>query len=160
MIPTVYKWRSGYNYKCSPEDAAQVMNGLADAGELNAERLVEISRPEDAPLHNDFEWNDTKAAEQWRKQQGRCMINSLLMIPEEKDTEIGKDPVRAFFKVSPVETAQYESTQVLIRSEDGREAMREQAQKELISYVQKFRTILAWTGADVSIKQALRMIAK
>ena len=88
------------------------------------------------------------------------MINSLLMIPEEKDTEIGKDPVRAFFKVSPVETAQYESTQVLIRSEDGREAMREQAQKELISYVQKFRTILAWTGADVSIKQALRMIAK
>lgn len=160
MIPTVYKWRAGYNYKCNPEDAAQVMNGLADAGELNADRLVEISRPEDAPLHNDFEWDDTKAAAQWRKQQGRCMINSLLMIPEEKDEEIGKDPVRAFFKVSMVETAQYESTQVLIRNEDGREAMREQAQKELISYVQKFRNVLAWTGADVSIKQALRLIAK
>lgn len=155
----VYQWRTGYNYKASPEIAAKVMTKLAKKGQLNANSLVEVSRPVSAPLHDDFEWDDTKAADNWRKQQGRNMINSLIMIPEEKDHEDSKGPVRAFFKVEPLSRKeQYESTQVLIRTQSGRDAMRDQAQKELVSYRQKYRNILEWTGADVNVEQAIQTL--
>ena len=153
----VYKWRVGYNFKTDPEKAAKVMNKLAKGGQLNAENLVAVSRPKNAPLHDDFEWDDTKAAENWRKQQGRCMINSLLMIPEESDKE-EKEPIRAFFKVSQVESSQYESTEVLVRTQNGRDALRDQAQKELNSYRQKYRNVLEWTGAKEEIDRAIDLI--
>ncbi len=153
----VYKWRVGYNFKADPEKAANVMNKLAKTGQLNAENLVEVSRPKNAPLHDDFEWDDTKAAENWRKQQGRCMINSLLMVPEETGHK-SKEPIRAFFKVEHMESAQYESTEVLIRTQDGRDALREQAQKELSSYRQKYRSVLEWTGAKAEIDKAIDLI--
>lgn len=152
----VYQWSSGFNYKAKPEDAAKVMQKLAAKGELNAANLVKVSKPKSAPLHEDFEWDDTKAADNWRKQQGRCMINSLIMVPEETDCDSTRGPVRAFFKVEPLSRGgQYESTQVLIRTQNGRDALRDQAEKELISYRQKYRTILEWTGAEEGIEQAL-----
>lgn len=154
----VYQWRVGYNFKADPGKAANVMNKLARDGQLNAENLIEVSKPKDAPLHDDFEWDDTKAAENWRKQQGRCMINSLLMIPEETDKEEAKEPIRAFFKVAHVDSAQYESTTILIRTQNGRDALRDQAQKELNSYRQKYRTVLEWTGAKVEIDKAIELI--
>ena len=154
----VYQWRIGYNFKADPEKAAKVMSKLADKGKLNAENLVEVSKPKNAPLHDDFEWDDTKAAENWRKQQGRCMINSLLMIPEETDSEEDKEPIRAFFKVAQVENAQYESTSVLIRTQNGRDALRDQALRELNSYRQKYRTVLDWTGAYGEINKAIDLL--
>jgi len=153
----VYKWRIGYNFKADPEKAASVMNKLAEKGKLNAENLVAVSKPKNAPLHDDFEWDDTKAAENWRKQQGRCMINSLLMIPEESDMR-DTEPIRAFFKVSQVESMQYESTEVLIRTQNGRDALRDQAQKELNSYRQKYRAVLEWTGAKEDIDKAIELL--
>lgn len=154
----VYQWRAGYNFKADPAKAAKVMGKLADQGRLNAESLVEVSKPKNAPLHDDFEWDDTKAAENWRKQQGRCMINSLLMIPEETDMGEEKEPIRAFFKVTQVENSQYESTSVLIRTQNGRDALRDQAQKELNSYRQKYRAVLEWTGAREEIDKAIDLM--
>ena len=155
----VYQWSAGYNYKASPEAAAKVMQKLADAGQLNASNLVKVSRPKNAPLHDDFEWDDTKAAESWRKQQGRCMINSLIIIPEEKDEKAESGPVRAFFKVKPLShESVYESTQVLIKSRDGREALREQAAKELTSFRMKYNTILKWVGIEEEINDSIERL--
>jgi hypothetical protein len=133
------------------------MNELAEAGTLNAETLVEVSRPEDAPLHNEFEWDDTKAAESWRKHQGRNIINALIMTPEAEE-EQNKEPIRAFFKVSASE--QYESTNVLIQSQNGRDSLRDQARKELLSYRMKFYSVLKWTGAEIGVMQALEELDK
>lgn len=153
----VYQWRAGYYHKTDPAIAAQVMNGLSETGELNASRLVEVSRPEDAPLHGEFEWDDTIAADSWRKHQGRNLINALIMVPEvESDGE--KEPIRAFFKVSASE--QYESTNVLIQNQNGRDALRDQARKELLSYRMKFYSVLKWTGAEVGVTQALEELEK
>ena len=85
------------------------------------------------------------------------MINSLLMIPEESDKE-EKEPIRAVFKVSQVESSQYESTEVLVRTQNGRDALRDQAQKELNSYRQKYRNVLEWTGAKEEIDRAIDLI--
>lgn len=44
---------------------------------LSPETLLEASRAEDAPLHNEFEWDDTVAAEKFRKEQARFIIRNL-----------------------------------------------------------------------------------
>ena len=62
-------WAKGSVFKADPNIAKDVMDQLSAEGRLSPLDLVEASRPEDAPLHNEFEWNDTIAAQKWRKGQ-------------------------------------------------------------------------------------------
>ena len=89
------KW--GKILKNSAEVAGPVLMALKESEKgLNPDTLLEASRPEDAPLHNEFEWDDTVAAEKFRKEQARYIIRHLVVI--HKDTngaeQIVKD--RAF----------------------------------------------------------------
>jgi len=57
----------------------QVFNEIeakSSNGGVQAKDFVDASRPEDAPLHDQFEWNDSKAGEEWRIQQARVMMSS------------------------------------------------------------------------------------
>jgi hypothetical protein len=150
----VYLWKTGARINADPEEAAQVMNALAKEGRLNAETLVEVSKPEDAPLHKAFEWDDTIAAEKWRCHQGRHIINAIVVVNED---EPQKEPIRAYFKVE-TNGGQYEPTEVLIQTVDGQQALKEMAKKELAAFRSKYQNILAWCGADQLIMDAVSML--
>jgi len=62
---------------------------------LTPESLLDASRDENAPLHNEFEWDDTVAAEKFRKEQARCIIRHLV-IQRIDATEEGYPKERAF----------------------------------------------------------------
>lgn len=47
------------------------------AGGLTAEAVVEAARPKSSPLHDAFEWSDSKAAREYRLEQARCLIRSI-----------------------------------------------------------------------------------
>lgn len=66
---------------------------LAEGG-LTPRAVVDASRPEDAPLHGLFEWDDRKAAESWRIDQARTAISSLRVVVRE-----GELPAPAFASV-------------------------------------------------------------
>ena len=134
----VYKWKDGARVKTAAEIAASVMNGLAKKNQLNAETLVNVSRPDDAPLHQEFEWDDPTAAEEWRKQQARCLIHSLVVIDEESEN---KEPIRMFFKIAE-SSSNYESIDMILRTEDSTEALRNLALRELTSFKAKYNSIL------------------
>ena len=72
-----YTWCDGSHHKVDPNVAAQVATELEEAGMLTAKNLVDVSRPEDAPLHDEFEWDDSVAAEKYREGQARNVIHSL-----------------------------------------------------------------------------------
>lgn len=93
----VYKWKDAKQIRANANEAAQVMNQLAERGALTAENLVEASKPGDAPLHNDFEWDNDKAANEYRKHQARNIINALVIVPDE--TVPTNEPVRAYFQI-------------------------------------------------------------
>lgn len=46
-------------------------------GTLKPEMVVEESKPEGALLHKCFQWDDTKAADLWRKEQARQLIKNI-----------------------------------------------------------------------------------
>jgi len=45
-----------------------------DSETVMAERLIDLARPQDHPLHKEFTWNDRKAAEERRLEQARKLI--------------------------------------------------------------------------------------
>lgn len=49
-------------------------------GRITAERLVQAARDKKHPLHDDFEWDDKKAAHEHRVHQAREIIASVRMI--------------------------------------------------------------------------------
>lgn len=153
----IYQWKKGSHHKVEPEVAAEVMNGLAEKGTLNAETLVDVSKDENSPMHPEFDWDDTTAAHNWRLHQARNVINALVMID---DAEPEKEPVRVFLKIESVNQNQYESTQVLVRTQTGRDAMIEQAERELKAFRAKYEAILTWTNAISNIDSAIEQIKK
>jgi hypothetical protein len=46
-------------------------------GKLSPIAVIEAAREPDSPLHGYFEWDDSKAAEQYRLDQARCLIRSV-----------------------------------------------------------------------------------
>lgn len=51
-----------------------------NGGTLKPVDVVEAARPEESPLHSQFEWNDDEAAEQWRLHQARNLINVVVSV--------------------------------------------------------------------------------
>lgn len=61
-----------------PEKAVQELERIENIfGKITPEIIVNASRPTDSPLHQYFNWDDEKAAEQWRMQQARILLNNI-----------------------------------------------------------------------------------
>lgn len=69
---------------------------LLAAGEpLQPERVVDDARPEQAPLHRYFEWDDQTAAEAYRVDQARYYLRNIEIVRQED-----AQPIRAFHVVT------------------------------------------------------------
>ena len=134
-----YQWKEGARIRASADIAAQVMRNLEENGGLSAKTLVDASRPEDAPLHSEFEWIDSKAAERWREHQARHLINAIVVVEDQKA------PLRQFFKVS-VSEPNYHSIHVILSEADSRKALLEQAKRELAAFEAKYRQLSELTS--------------
>ena len=132
----VYKWKTGY-FKTDPKVAGEEFERLASENRLTAEDLVEESRPEDAPLHGEFEWDDNKAAELYRQQQAKVIICNLVLVNDESPEQ---ESTRAYVMVEQA-THQYEPITAVIRNEDKLQALYQQAKRELESFRNKYKMI-------------------
>jgi hypothetical protein len=57
-------------------------------GALRPVDVVNEARPEDAALHPAFEWNNQKAAEEWRVHTARNLIRSVHVVNETKEPSV------------------------------------------------------------------------
>lgn len=135
----VYKWKPSSHHKVDAQTAGEVCKALEEEGRLTAGDLVEESRPEDAPLHEEFEWDDTVAAEEYRKCQARHIINSIIEVVSPEIV-----PIRAFFNIVHQEP-NYESVRTIISDEEKRSALLKKALSELQSFEQKYSALVELT---------------
>ena len=77
--------KQGARVKNKPDVIFSALESIRQksSGDLRPESVVEASKKKSAPLHNEFEWNDTAAAEQFRVEQARSLIRSIEVIYEE-----------------------------------------------------------------------------
>lgn len=132
----VYSYKQGFRGKVDPQIAGEICAKLEAENRLTAQDLVEVSRPETAPLHCEFEWDDSKAAEKYRESQARNIIRHITV--ELKDGQSSsQEPVRAFYNVVEA-SPEYESIRVIISDESKYSALLRTALKELRAFSKKY----------------------
>lgn len=132
---SVFKWGESKRFSVSADVAGKVMTDLSNTIGLTAQNLVNVSRPEDAPLHKCFEWNDTKAAENYREWQARKMIAAIEIVSSESVgggmVEIEPVlPTRAFHALRTDNSEGYESIGRIMSDEEKMERLLELAKKD------------------------------
>lgn len=132
----IYQWGSR-TFSVDAQTVGDTVERLAvqHGGVCPPSALVEESRPLDAPTHPLFTWDDEIAAEAWRRQQARSVINSIKVTMD--DGEQSKSP--AFVHVSLVgdegPREGYASTLSVMSDEE----QREQVLAEVRRYLNGFR---------------------
>ena len=130
----VYTWRPGSHHKVPASVAAAECERLEAEGRLTAADLVEEARAEGSPLHEEFEWRDDVAAEEYRKSQARCIINSLVVVSEKHE------PVKAFVNLVAT-TPTYTSIQTAVSRADTKELLLQNALRELVAFQKKYKNL-------------------
>lgn len=139
----VYEWKTPYLYSVSAQVAGETIEALKTAlgkENIEPEDLLEASKPEEAPLHTCFEWDDSKAAEKYRLEQATNMIRSVVVKISVEDGE----PVitRAFVNVSekPRAKGTFVSIQTALEKENYRQNILRNALFELQTFQRKYAT--------------------
>ena len=96
----IYAWRNNKPlYRLSAQEVGEILEDIEKRyGVLKADYIVTEAADEDHPLHDYFEWNDQKAAHNWRLEQSRKLFQAIMLVAvDEKPVP----PVRAFVNVKP-----------------------------------------------------------
>ena len=123
----IFKARVGAPFK---QDEAQVIGETLDeirqnnGGNLKSEDIVSKAKFKNNPLHEHFEWDDTKCGEQFRLQQARNITNHIV-----EEIIVDGSPVeqKSFFSVSNEEgEVVYVSREDAIQNVDYRKQLLDQ----------------------------------
>jgi hypothetical protein len=80
--------------------ASDAIRELAEKhGQLTPEIVLEAAKPKTSPLHRFFQWDNTKAAAQYRLVQAACLIRRIKVTYQTADEKTVR--VRAFVNVTP-----------------------------------------------------------
>ena len=134
----------------SAQVAGDEIERLESEGRLTPRDLVEDSRPEDAPLHRCFEWDDTVAAERYREAQAHYIIRSI-----EVTVERTEQPTRAFVYTVSDNSGEYKSIGVVLRDSNSREALLDSARRELLAFRRKYQTLYELSEVFAAIDGAI-----
>jgi len=108
-----FTWRRGSRVKLDATIAGLELSRIQEErGKLEAASIVDAARPEDAPLHPAFVWDDSIAGERYRQWQARDMVRSLQVVYE--DTE----PEPAYVHVRYDDGGQYQPVSVVVQDVD------------------------------------------
>lgn len=141
-------------FKNPAEVAGKVLQDLKESKTgLTPESLVDASRDEKAPLHNEFEWDDTIAAEKYRREQARCIIRHLIIEEVEMDApKHVKD--RAFVYTGNVKTG-YVSLKDALENKTWRKNLLDAAKRDMKYFVDKYDRLEELIDVIEPMKQIL-----
>lgn len=156
----IYKWKSpGYGVVDFNVEANVVGECLAEIeamyGSISVDNFLEYSRPEDSKTHSLLEWEDSVAAELWRKKQAHVIITSIVIIEEtpitkEVETEIEADIIEATFNEHPaflninpkrIDSGIFINSNDALANEETRDIVLKRALNELQMFKHKYKAL-------------------
>ena len=131
-------WSSGLGERLyKGVSAPMVYDEIAAIGNsATPEQIVEAARDESSELHKCFTWNDTEAAEKWRKQEARQIRHFLVIRNDEKPDA---PQVRAFHFVQSGDG--YKPTVKVFRNPDEYAVLLKRAFAELRAFEERNRVL-------------------
>lgn len=140
MPGTVIKWKIPGLYPVEAKDAHDELERIRmTTGRLDAENIVDESRPEEAVLHCCFEWNDSVAAEKYRQQQANGIVRSIIIRQAPVGSEHSEPvEVRAFVHT---ETENYQPLKIVLADKDMKKDMLRTALRDLVAFEEKYKKL-------------------
>lgn len=135
----VYKWKENSRIKCDAQVAGEFLEHIDKTVGLTAKNVLEASRSESSPLHDDFEWDDTVAAEEYRKKQAShiiCCIETVIKTNKNEDVQ-----TRAFCIVKEEDTKVFKPIVSILKNKDTTEQLYQCACRELKIFRKKYESI-------------------
>jgi hypothetical protein len=125
----------------------------AGGGKLDPRAVVDAARAADNPLHGDFTWDDTEAAEKWRLEQAREIIRVTVVWEPRTERNI-----RAFVSLPADREAGggYRYVPQVVKTVNGREQMLAAAIAELRQVQEKYRDVEQLAGVFAEIEKAAK----
>lgn len=135
----VYSWKPETRISLDAQMVGERLEHLraAHAGKLTPEAVVDDARPEDTPLHAAFEWDDSRAAEEYRKEQARYLIRHVQVVIEEPAVQTRV--VRAFVNVTVEGENEREQAYTSIAAAMSEPELRRQVVARALREVQEWR---------------------
>ena len=146
MAAFEYRYRISGLFKTPAEVAGAVCQQLTKTKDgLTPKTLVDVSRPENAPLHREFEWNNDTAAEKYREEQAKKIIRNVVIVEvEEKQNEknnivrIVDKPMDRGFVSTGENNHQYVSLATALSNNTWRDNLLESAKRDMRSFTVKY----------------------
>lgn len=146
-VPGLYK---GLSEEAAIGELERIRN---EHGTLTAEIIVEESRNEKAVLHGIFEWNDTLAAENYRKSQAQALLRNIdYEIVTTEITTRGRFYVNTYTEETP-DKRTYIPIDDAIKDKVAYKDLLEQAKRDAIEYVKKYAVISELGGIKVALQK-------
>lgn len=108
-------------------------------GELTPQDVVDDARSHNSPLHSFFEWDDSAAAEQYRLDQARGLIRSVVAIYTHPDKPAQR--TRAFVHVPEPGTPHYRETSHALSQKKTRELVLQRAWREFQQWRKRYKDL-------------------
>lgn len=127
------EWKIKGLYKANAE---KVYSEIKELGEsFSPADVVEAARDKKSELHKCFTWDDTIAAEKWRKQEARVLFANLVVKVETSDEKV--------VNVRVVESTSdgYSPTEIVVRSKTDYADLMERAKAELQAFKVKYSVV-------------------
>lgn len=124
-----------WSMKLFKADADKVYQELEQIAEKTPQNIVDYAEKNpESELHKCFTWDDTKAANEWRKYEARQVVRLLVFKDDEKD-----EPTK--IRVLQKASASYVPVKQIIRDEDEYQKLLDRAYAELQSFRERYKTI-------------------
>lgn len=122
-----------------PQAIGEALEAIADmrGGELTPSDVVDAARDKAHVLHPNFEWDDRMAAEKFRLDQARGIIRSIVV----EDNSLAEGVAPAYISVTADSGVSYRSLAAVRASPDLRASVLEQAERDLASWTQRYRSL-------------------
>ncbi len=150
----IYTWKEAVNPGIDAQIAGEELERIRvrHNGRLDKKDVVDASRPESAPLHKAFEWNDAVAAEAHRLSQAGYLIRGITVV---LDAKPDASPVRAFVSVMRDEDRSYTSTAHALSDSELRAQVLRTALDELEAWRKRYSDLVEMAKVFAAIDVAL-----
>lgn len=125
-----------WSMKLFKADANKVYADLEKIKEKTPQNIVDYAAAHPkSELHKCFTWDDTKAANEWRKYEARQVVR-LLVFEDENEEE--PTMVRVLQKTADA----YKPVTQIVRNEDEYKELLKRAKAELAAFRQRYKTLV------------------
>lgn len=113
-------WAAGSRFKTDPKVVGDILEALAEEndGLVTAGKVVDVARPTESPIHEEFEWDNEVAGQAWREETARRMMRSIVVITEPTEDKPAPSPVRYLHNVTTDEGRGYMPLARVLSSDD------------------------------------------